>query len=154
MFGLVINLKKLCLKKRKGIGLVESLLLIVVVAFTVGAILQTSYLTSKMQIEGRRYIATHKSMVSFFHTLESINPADIMTIGDIRDEVMSIDHVKNEKYPNIIRVDATSNDRLVTVNIVYDDTGRYDATGRNEKIITNHYNSFSNKTVPDYKDKS
>lgn len=143
MIGLIINFRKLCFKRRRGFGIVETILMIVVVAFTVGAILQTSFVTSSMQIAGRRYVESQKSMVSFFHTVESISAEDIIA-DSVREAVKNINLVENENFPDIIKnIEVISNDRVVDVRIVLADSDM------KERVIISTYNVFSNKTVSD-----
>ena len=76
--GRFMNFRKLVFKSRQGVTLVECLLMIVVVALTVGAILQTSAATTRMQVAGRGYVDSHKAALSFLNIVESIDPTKII----------------------------------------------------------------------------
>jgi Tfp pilus assembly protein PilV len=141
MFTLLLYLRKMRLRKQKGFALMESLLLIIIVAFTVAAILQSAYLSTTLQTAGRRYVESHKSMVSFFHTLESVEADDIMS-ENIFDLVRSIDTVGS--YVNILTSSVdTYDDGVVRVKITLADSER------SRKEIIKTYNRFSNRTVSD-----
>ena len=145
MINLLFYFRKLRQKRKNGFAMIETLILIIVVAFTVGAILQTAYVTSTMQITGRKYVVSHKSMVSFFHTLESVEAGAIIS-GDVFNLVRDIDAVGN--YANIETPVVSYDDKLVYVRIVLTDTDR------SRREMNSTYNIFSNRTVSDDRYKS
>ena len=146
MIKLLLSFRKLRLRKQNGFAIVETLILIVVVAFVVGAILQTAFLTSTLQVAGRRYIESHKSMVTFFHTLESVEAEDIIS-GDIYTLVRNIDAVGN--YASILSPGVDSyNDGLVYVKITLADSDK------SRREVIKAFNRFSNRTVSDDRYKS
>ena len=144
MMKLIKRFRKLCFKKRQGMSIVETLLLIIVVAFTVGAMLQTTYVTSQMQIAGRKYVESHKSMVSFFQAVEAVDSGDIMS-GNLKNTVKDI--IPTESFVNISKIQAVSNDRVATVSITLTDSDK------KSKVVYSDYNVFSHRTVADVKDR-
>lgn len=71
--------KKNCIKcansgcKRRGFSTIESLILIIVIGLTIGAILQTSAATISMQMNGRQRIDSFAVASSWFAALESLS---------------------------------------------------------------------------------
>jgi hypothetical protein len=149
MVSFILHFKRFCFKKRDGISLVEALILILVVAFTVGAMLQTSILTTQLQTAGRKYIESHKSLVSFFHTLESVEAKDILNADTrtIRSYVGSINFIGDvnydKHYTNVLSPDISVGSGVVTVRIILSDSDL------SKKEIFESYNIFSNSTVSD-----
>ena len=144
MMCFILRLKKSCFKRRDGMGLMEAIILIIVVAFTVGAMLQTAFVTTKLQMAGRKYIESHKSMVSFFQTLESIAPGDIKNIStDILPNVKQVNQVGETSYLSISKPEVTVGNDVITVKITVTDSDY------NERVIYKYYNIFSNRTVSD-----
>ena len=146
MKNLLLYFRKMRLRKQNGFAILETLLLIIVVAFTVGAILQTAFLTTTLQVTGRRYLESHKSMVSFFNNLETVEALDMIS-GDIFTIVRTIDPVGS--YTNIESPHVDSyNDKVVNIKIILADSDK------SRREIVKAYNVFSNKTVSDDRYKS
>ena len=144
MRGLIVYyFRKMRFRKREGVSLVECLLLLIVVAFTLGAILQTSTVTSQMHVVGRKYVESHKSVVSFFNTLEAIGAVNIINVsGDILDAVKKADSLGDFSYilsPEIV----ASTDSYITVRVYVDESKRV------KRSISKNINIFSNSTVSD-----
>ena len=130
----------LLFKKRKGVGFVECLVMLIIVAVTIGTILQTSSATTLMQMAGRTYVESHKAAVSFFNVLESIPPDNIS--GDILSAVKDIAG-NSINYAYISAPVVTSTGGIIEVSISIQDSKT------SKRTISRIFNSYSNETVPD-----
>jgi len=138
--------KKMRFKKREGVTLIECLILLIVTAFSIGAILQTFSVTTQLQMAGRRYVDSHKNVVSYFHTLESIETNNIST--DIFNTVRNVNSVGDFSYvlsPEIIR----STDAVVTVRVFVINSDRSHKSYRPTREISKDFSRFTHRTVSD-----
>jgi len=138
-----IYFRKLFFKKRSGISLVECLILILIVSFTIAAILQTSVITSNLQVAGRDYVNSHKAAAAFFQALKTVeaenifnNPVSIDAF--VRDALAS---ERTARYISNPQVRSTDGRIIVSVTV------RESATS--SRVMEMSYNVFSNQTVDD-----
>jgi len=147
MISLIKQKRTIIFNKHEGMSLTEAFVLLVIVALSVAAMLQTSFVTSQMQMTGRKYVESHKSMVTFYQTLESIDPAEIkLNMSGVLNSVQNINPI--ESYASISNVSADLNDSAIIVSITLTDSDR------SHKAIEGYFNTFSNKTVSDDRDKN
>lgn len=130
-------------RKKKGFSLVESLILILVMAAVVGAILQISAYTTRMQIAARQRIDAYLVAASWFAALESVDPASIDTYPD--ESFAIADAAVGNAAAYIVDKTTSLDGGVVIVAITL-------AESDNKKtVISRDYNIYGNDTVSDDK---
>lgn len=128
------------LRRREGFSLVESLILILVVAITLGALLQTTALTTELQIKERRNIDSMAVASSWFAALDSV-----MVASDVPTAIANAIKMTDKYATYISDARYETHDGFITVTAtILNDKGKPFTMSRS-------YNIYGNETVSDDK---
>jgi hypothetical protein len=145
------------LKLRKGIGIAECLILILVVGVTLGAIFTTLTWAVKNQSFTREDMACRELLFSWVQNFESLWPTRLHPRDDVSGAVRAVAGMMNGRWDSAKKMarigpfDVKAEEsRRVNGKMVLKITIR--GGGGNGKILVNlerGYNSYSNETVSD-----
>ena len=135
------------LKRREGISLVECLLMIIIVALTIGAILQTAGSATRLQAAGRKYVDSHRDAVSFMNILDSFVRESISGDAVILEATKNAGLRRDLVYLSPSGISILSDDGMYAVTITINESDN------SSKTIKKFFNGYNNRTVSDDREK-
>lgn len=131
------------IQRKKGFSLIESLILILILALVIGGILEVSAYTTRLQLAARKGIDSYLAAASWFAALESSSSDDIRSGAAFTTASNAIGGAAGY----ISSPDTTESSGIITVTVRL-------ITGANDvKTVSRSYNTYGNYTVSDDKGK-
>ncbi|MDR1874798.1 MAG: hypothetical protein LBQ90_07300 [Synergistaceae bacterium] len=136
--------------RRRGISIVECLILMVVVAIAIGAIMQTVAWSMNLQVTSRENMGAYLFVNNWFETLESLEPSSIdagnfSSAGDIRAAVQARMGKKPPYRYEVTRGPTNLSGGVYTVRLEVWPS----STKARSLVVSRDVNRFSTKTAPD-----
>lgn len=136
------------LKRREGISLVECLVMIIIVAFTIGAILQTTVSATKLQTAGRKFVDSHRDLVSFLNILDSFERDNISGDATVIRAIKKIAYDRGLGSVVSANVEELPDNGVIVVSVTFNQSDT------SQRTIRKYYNSYNNRTVSDDREKN
>lgn len=138
-------------KRRKGVSIIECVILMVILAIAIGAIMSTAIWSSELRISTKGHIGTYIAANNWFEAAEALPPASFdmgVTPANFAETVAGVTNLlgganRVDFKFDVRRISSGNGTHSIELTIS-------NVSLKNEPfVVTRSLNAFSNATVPD-----